>query len=361
MYRLFNSPPDSTIGVTNLTGWRQAQSVIRAELNKLLTYYRGNNNFLPNDHPIVRLLLGLSIPDGNVSIVADRIRSHASNMMSSLYIGSASSRPDFTVNSYFFNRKTYEILIEDDSPFNEEDTYNNWADAKAVSILHHPFNDLHMALPNGNYDGDGKMGYAVIAINPAKLLIQYKGYLDHCVRSGIKMIDAPNVFAYKYVITNALLDVIDLCLRNRFIAMYTGEPLTAYRKRHPLGIIDPTNYVTSAFNVGLKSMRDQVMPFDKVLTQMPAFTKGTQRDITQLPLLAVSRNTKWILDVCRTPLLSFLLRYNRDKPNYQNLSILNDIQNSLKVMENDRSIPSNADSVILTPINQIKEYLSVIR
>lgn len=359
MYRIFNNPININIGTSVITGWHNTEKQLAFEFQKLFTYYRSNLNFLPASHPVVKLLELLSLTDGTAGEVADRVSAQAENMMSNLQIGSPSSRPDFTLGSHFFNSKTFEILLADDSIFNADEVYENWKEAKPIRILHHPFNDMSLGVPNGRYEGDNDFGYAVITINPAMLLIQYKGYLDS-IRSN-NMVNQVSVrtFAFQYPIINCMYDVLNIALRNRITASYLGRPLAPFTRRHPFSINNYTANIDKVIEVYIKNIGNQAMSMDKAIEAMPCYGINARATLAYPEILA-SRNTKWIMDVARAPLLEFLVAYNNRTPNYQNLDFLNQIKRAITVMETDKSIPTNADGVVYRPINHMKEMLSRI-
>lgn len=359
MFEIFNDPVRHNIGTSHISGWNQSKAMLTAEMNKLFTYYRNNINFLPNQHFLVKLLNSVDYPtSGTIQATADMLSNYFQNNMTQLGIGSPFGRPDFSVNSWFFNKRTFEVLMMDDSSFDADDVYSNWKDAKPIKILHHPFNDLSLAIPNGKVDGGNVMGYAVILINPSMLAIQYKGYLDG-LNSDLAITPFTTAtFLHTYPILNTMGNMLDITIRNRLSAMYTGRPLEQFKRAHQVGVNNLTTQVDGALRSVLTLMRDQVLTFDKLLETIPSFTKVTQRDITPFPLNSMSRNTIWIYDVARAPLLDFLVRYNNDKPNYSNLQTLNLIKRSILEMEMDKSIPSNVSPIVKRHVDNLKEATS---
>lgn len=360
MFELFNTPLYHQIGTANITGWIQAKNILNMEFKRLENYHRQNISFIPNQHVLVRLIGSAVIPSGDVNQVAMQLSDQFDVRMNGLGIGSPFGRPDFTLNSWFYNKKTYEILIQDSSLFNAEDVYENWQDARPIRILHHPFNDLSLAYPNGKYISSAEPGYAVISINPSMLIIQYKAYLDFCKKHNKGIIQAPAIYLSQFPIFNMLKDHVDIALRNRLIDMFQGNPLSPYRSAYSTAINNPTLYVDAALANVVKQLRSQSFKFDKVLEIIPAFSKGTQRETTSFPFNAITHYTGWIYNVARAPLLDFLVRYGNTNPNYQNLDTINDIKRSILEMDMDKSIPNNASSVARKYINDLKGLTSIL-
>lgn len=342
MFELFNSPIFRQSGYITATGWNQAKTMLNAEYLKIERYHRSNITFVQNNHFLLRLL-ETDIPSGDINKVAMDLSDSFDSRMSTLGIGSPFGRPDFSVNSWFYNKRTYEILLQDASLFNAEDVYENWQDARPITVLHHPFNDMSMAYPNGKHVSNAEPGYAVISINPAKLLIQFKGYIDHCVKEK-KPIQSPNIWLSQYPIFNMLSSHIDIALRNRLIATFNGDGLQGFRNIYPLGINNPTSYVDAALASVIKNIGTQPLKFDRVLELIPAFSAASQRSVTPFPFNAITHSTEWIHEVARAPLLDFLVRYSKRYPNFENNDYINDIKRSLVELEMDKSIPNNAAS-----------------
>lgn len=360
MFEIFNMPLRYQLPTPNATGWVQARKVLNAEYTRLERYHRSNVSFVNNQNILVQLLADLQIPNGELGSVALELSDRFDNKMTGLGIGSVFGRPDFSLNSWFYNKRTFEILLQDSSLFDADDVYTNWQDARPIRILHHPFNDMSLAYPNGKYVSNEEPGYAVITINPAMLAIQYKGYLDWCMEFNKGMINAPAIYVSQFPIFNMLKDHIDIALRNRLISMYNNEPLAPFRSAYSTAINNPTMYVNAALASVIKNINGQAFKFDRVLEMMPAFSRDTQREITAFPLNAMTYSTNWIYEVARAPLLDFLVRYGQANPNYQNLDVINQIKRSITEMINDKSIPNNASSVSRKYIEDLERLTSVV-
>lgn len=359
MFEIFNNPLRHNIGTSHVTGWNQSKALISAELNKLFTYYRNNITFLPNNHLLVKLMMSTTFPNtGEMQIVADQLSNIYQNMATQLGIGSPYGKPDFSMNSWFFNKRTYEILMLDNSDFDADKTYNEWKNAKPIKVLHHPFNDFSFSVPNGRYDGGNKVGYAVILINPSMMAIQLKGYLDGLGEgANLTNLTIPS-FLFAYPVLNMMDDLVDITIRNRLISLYTGQPLEPFKRTHVLGLNNLTSTIDNTLKGLLDQLRNKAMKFDEVLETIPAFSKPTQRDTTPFPINAMTKNTSWIYDIARAPLLDFLVRYNNDRPNYQNLQMLNLVKRNIQQIEMDKSIPFNASPVVYTHLDSLKNATS---
>lgn len=360
MFEIFNTPLRHQIGTINITGWNQARNVLNTEYDRLKRYHQQNISFVNNDHILVKLLASTTFNSGLLSEVALELGDSFDNMMTPLGIGSPFGRPDFSINSWFYNKRTYEILVQDSSMFDADLIYENWKDAQPIRVLHHSFTDLSLAYPNGRYVSNEKPGYAVISINPAMLAIQYKGYLDSSKAGDNGIVQAPAIYLSKYPLFNMLKSHIDITLRNRLVATFQGNPVAPYRSAYSMAINNPTTYVDAALATVIKNLQVTPLKFDKVLEMMPAFSSDTQRSTLSFPFNAATHYTNWIYDVARAPILDFLVRYGNVNPNYQNLDIINDIKRSITEMEMDKSIPNNASAASREYYNSLKGLCSVI-
>lgn len=360
MFEIFNAPLRHQIGTVNVTGWVQARNVLNNEFERLKRYHQQNVSFVAGNHILVQLLAGVDFQDGLLDVVALELSDKFDNKMTSLGIGSPFGRPDFSINSWFYNKRTYEILVQDSSLFDAEEVYKNWKDARPIRVLHHTFSDLSLGFPNGRYNSNEKPGYAVISINPAMLAIQYKGYLDSGRANDNGIVQAPAIYLSKFPVFNMLKDHIDIAIRNRFINMFFGQANAPYRSAYSMAINNPTNYVDAALASAVKNLRSQPFKFDKVLELIPAFSVESQRGTMAFPFNIASHYTNWIYDVARAPVLDFLVRYGNVNPNYQNLDTINDIKRSLIEMKSDKSIPNNASDTVWTHIRNLEGLVAVI-
>lgn len=357
MFELFNGKLFHQLPTPNATGWNQARNVLNSEFLKLERYHRSNVSFVPSNHILIQLL-ATNIPDGLANEVALQLSDVFDNKMTALGIGSPYGRPDFSINSWFYNKRTYEILVQDSSLFDADEVMENWMDARPVRILHHPFNDMSLAYPNGKYVSNSEPGFAVISINPAMLVMQYKGYIEFCKKNQ-RVMQAPAIYISQYPLFNMVRDHIDIALRNRLFDMMWNRPLQPYRSSHSIGLNNPTTYVDAALASVIKNISNQPLKFNKVLEMIPAFTKDTQREVTPFPLNAITHYTGWIFNVARAPLLENLMMYSAKYPNYENNDYINDIRRSLQEMTLDRSIPSNVSHVVKDCIDSLTRLISV--
>lgn len=360
MYTLFNDPPRFDPGIIVAPGWRQLRVDFYTEINKIAKYYRNSSHFVTNEHILAKILLSSkAVFKGNPLKYAEAVRSQSESSITAWGLHSAWTNGRMPDKSWFYNNAVTELLVYDDSTFDEQAEFINWTDIEAVKVHHHPFDDVGMGIPNGRYLGGNKNGYAVISINVAKLMLQYEGYLKALSNSGAGTRFNPHNFIYSYVLVNMLKSHMDCALRNRLVTLFEGGIPTKNPRSHNIALNDLSLQVSNYLIRVLEFLQKGAFEFNKVVGNMPAFSAQYQPEVLMLPEIAPTRYVSWILDLARAPLLRFLLEYNNRAANYKNLYYINEIKRSYSQTINDKTIPNYISGQALNDFHQLGSLLNL--
>ena len=360
MFELFNDEPANNAGKIILPQFIYLRGVLDRDIGQIINYYQNEVTSVPNEHLLVKFLMSLNVSmkrdlqnyidtAGDVGMmVAQSMR-----LTSSLGYGSIFSPGPF------YGRKTEEIVIIEDSPFDIYKAQQDWRALRPVRVLSHPFTDMSLGRCNGNYNGSTESGIAVIAINVAMLALQYRcWYEQERQPDPSEAARTVHQFVSMYPITNMIYSHVDVAFFNRLVAQFLIEKVAPYRKCHPFFVVDISARVDAVIEQQLQVLESSSKTFDQILSAVPGATHGDLRDVIRMPRVIPTRQVKWAMIVARLQLIRFLVQMNVVAQNPENSWYLGKIRQDLRLFRNERAIPHDVMTEVETTIlNDIAPYL----
>lgn len=354
MYNLFNlAGPANTPAV--ISGeWPTLKRNLRRNVGTVVSYYRKAPQGVPAQHYLVRLLHNLGIPMG---LNATRYAEHAdavcyrlANMMQMF----TPYQYGKTLNGEFYGKGVTEIIIGHDSIFNVEEAERNWENLTPIRVLHHPVNNLDMALPAG-YNLSGSHGFAVIAIDIPKLAFQYRcWWLRDRLRAASSDANPMTTqqFVHMYVLPNMLFSQTDYVLFNRAHALATGYPLQPKLFRHPFMLPDYSKQVDGFLNkqIGYATKTDR--NFRALLRFFPALYVDNFDKVLEVPEMPMTMQVEWAMWLARVYGADFLATLSKKGGMITNPQEYNAMRIMLRKLQSNNMFervltPSKADEVML--------------
>lgn len=339
MYDLFDNPPDVNYGNVLLPEFVYIKGAFIRDITKITQYYHRFVTSVPNEHLLVKLLLGMNVSmkrelENYVDVVKDQLGfiANSHRLTSSLGYGKVFSP------GVFYGNRTSEIIIADDTEFDIQAAWRNWRELQPVTVLRHPFTDVSMARPIGRHYESRESGIAVISINIPMLALQYRAwYTQEKHIEGTTSLGTKH-FVSMYPITNMVKSHLDIAIFNRMVNLYFLEEVAEYKKAYPFYILDQSLKLDNVLEKQLEILRRRPLNFDQVINAVPAVTKPHLVDVMRLPKVIPTRQVKWGLTVARLPLIRFLIDLNQFNNVSRNRMYLNRLRNSLRAMRNDKTL-----------------------
>lgn len=340
MHTLFNEPYGFNSGVQNLNGWNNARTNIYTELNKVADYYHEAADWLPNHHPLVKILKddhSMLYEDANNTFIDARNRwLRDANMYG---INTVYRRAASTIGNIAYPRNIKEILVMDDSTMDVNQAKLTWKDLAPIKVLDHPYSDLALCIPNGNYQNpNGISGVAFITINIPLLILQYRLWQKYeAERNGFDK-DNPAIFLVRYPLFNIINSHMDVIIRNRFMKFYQKQEPDKFYKAYQGGVVvnDTSNMVDRALRHCADIVRKTPMRFVELHQQIPQLSVDNLQNSLILPDMSFTRTVRWVYDASRVNWYCFLLQYNEELKNSKNIAEIEHMRRRVKLMINDK-------------------------
>lgn len=353
MYALFSQPSRHYGGQIEANRFIDVQKRIYEDVERVVQYYRYGAFAVKTNHLLVRLINAMNTP---LSYELDR------------YYESATSRALFTANTFEFTtainqgkwheghfyHDCKELIIAYTGNDDPSELDKNWKDLKAVHVLETPVSNLKYMVPNG-ISHNVERGQAVIGIDLAKLMIQYRGFvMDQRARTlqGLEGNLSNAHFVAKYVLPNMLYSQTDLVITNRLINLFDGAPMGDSVKSLPFHISDYSALLDRSLNEVLKRIKDARLEYQNILKQIPVIFNDFP---LQMPDIAETRQVWWALFITRFKVIEFLWNLG-DKTRHFNQTHINKLLIDLKRFKSDNVFSTRLTPELLSNVNYFMRH-----
>lgn len=343
MLKLFNMERISNPGTQSVAGWNYVKHSLQTNLDKVISYYQLNATAVDASHILNRIIITLAFGNHYEPRLYESLLSRSVTQYSGT-LGLTSSVSKGLIHSgEFYGRNSKEIIIAHSSQdYNLNEVCKNWQDVCAVEVLHHPYTDLGLDIPDGRKDSV-ESGLSIIAINFPLLGLQYKMFKeneDRIARETGKPKRTLQQFIRCYVLTNMLKSHLDYVIFNRLYAEHKEIPINKSRGSHPFGLIDVNGHLTEVQKLQLKMISNTSYRFSDILKTIGGVTKNDLLEVSELPKMALTRQVLWGLIPSRLKMLSFVTTVSGPMGRALNSAEINRIQLTLREMNTSRVMRS---------------------
>lgn len=340
MHTLFNDQHIYSIGGVALPNWNNARKNLYDEINKVVRYFRGAREWLPNNNLLVKILKADHTPlysnaDYTIEAARDRWLRDAELYGINTPLRKASYLPENMI--YPQNVKEY-VAMDDSIPYGN-DVKINWKKLEPIKVLDHPYADLNLSIPNGKFIGDPINGMNVfLSINIPLLVLQYRLWQSiEAKQEGIDP-DQPAVFLVRYPLTTIINSHMDVVLRNRFMNFYNGREPRPFKVIRQGGVVvnDTSNFVDRSLRECVKLISSKDLNFAGLNQIIPMLSYDNLAQALILPDMSYTRTLRWVYDASRINWYSFLVQYNNDRKMSKNNDVIDHMRRRIRMMDNDK-------------------------
>lgn len=311
MQRLFNMGRISNPGSQTVAGWVYTKHSLQTNLEKVINYYRLNPTAVDASHILNRIISTLAFGNAYAPEVYERLLDASIPQYAGALGLTSSASKGVLHTGEFFGKNCREIIVaHNESNYDLKDVCENWQDVAAVTVLHHPFTDLQLNIPDGRKES-AEFGLCVIAINFNLLGLQYKMFKEHeerLARETGKVKRTMQQFIRSYVMPNMLPSILDYTIFNRLHTNFLGRICNKVRNPHPFQLIDIGRTLDQVQTLQLKMITNSSYRFLEILNTIPAVSKPSLLEVSELPRMAATRQVAWALVPARLKMLSFLMQ-----------------------------------------------------
>lgn len=361
MYTLFNLTEKDRRHRLSIPKFSHVHQIINSETQKVQGYYRFHSPHMPSNHLLIQLILSL-----NVSLERDLLD----------YVGTVEEKTPLIAKTFklihptnqkietydgtFYNKNTVEYIIASDESFDVNKAWEMWRSIAPVKIHSHPFNDMSIGLPNGNYPLHMPKGPAVISINIPMFALQYRAWVQYEQNKDTTSQSLQN-FISNYVIPNMVKRHTEICLINRTIAYCTEQPISEFSKLHPFMVVDYSGKVDEVLILRDQYLDKRKVDFNQLFLVYDALYFKHWANVLRLPDLAPTRHVRWIYLLSYLPYVYFYLRTLVRQNSKLDREVAMKIRRHIRYMENTQVIPTNLDQHTNIYLQETKNILDTLR
>lgn len=339
--------------------FERVRDPLRRDLETIVNYHRQKEGWVQNQHPLMRLLGSIPVsfkrdPQNYVDAVRDvGLRTAGMvGMTTSVSFGRIWSPGPF------YGSKSKEVLIAHGEEFDVDAAGKDWKNLQPIQVMRHPYSDLSIARPDGQYLPGSLPGISVISINVPMLAFQYRCWCEDATVSQYdqKTYVATSHFMYAYPITNMVYSHLDVALFNRMaITLFSDGQLGRWVRAHPVYGTDRSSWVDTAITQTLTGVSRAYLSFDQLLDSLPLITAPNLRHLLMVPDTAPTRQVSWALILALLPYIRFLVRSNLGGRSGPNTAYLNRIWIWLRRIKNDRLLENRLPPEIYREVREMIE------
>lgn len=319
MYDIFLEPRRNYSGLLSEYVINTFQRRAVEDVERTIDYYRLRNFATDNNHLLSQIILLLGVP-----LSYDLLKYHELVLARSYYVANALKLTtsinygQWHVGTFYYNCPELIIAYNgEDSPI---ELIKDWRNLSPVKVLTSPISNLNYLLPDGK-NNSSERGLAVIGIDLAMLMIQYRGYLEDIATTEGYV--HPKFFLMKYVLPNMLKSQTDWALFNRLYNLEMGAPMGEAYRRLPFHISHYEISLDKLLETFLSRLRDSSRDYENYIEQFPSVFSDTP---LRMPDMAETRQVWWALFLARQRVIEFLLDIGGNKGIQHNRALINQLK-----------------------------------
>ena len=360
MYTLFDITEKDRRYRINIPKFTHVRDVLCRETEKVVDYYRFHTPRIPSNHLLIKLIHSLNVsmsrelPD-YVATVEDKTDMIAKTFK---FIHPTNSSAT-TFDGTFYNENTVEYIVASEEPFNIALAWEKWRSIVPVKIHSHPFSDMSIGIPNGNYPNHMTKGSAVISINIPMLALQYRAWVWNEQNRG-ETSRSLESFVSNYVLTNMIKRHTEICLVNRTINFCTERPISEFTRQHPFMVVDYSGKVDEVLVSRDKYLSQRKADFKQLFLVYDTLYFDSWAEVLALPKIAPTRHVSWLFLLSYLPYIYFYLAVIQKQDSRLDRELAVSIKRHIGYMENTQLIPTNIDQHSNILLQEIKNLLVIL-
>lgn len=343
MLKLFNMERISNPGTQSVAGWNYVKNGLQTNLEKVISYYQLNATAVDASHILNRIITTLAFGNHYEPRLYEGLLDRSVTQYAGVLGLTSSVSKGLIHTGEFYGRNSKEIIIaHTGQDYNLSEVCKKWQDISAVEVIHHPYTDLCLNIPDGRVDSI-ESGLSIIAIDFKLLGLQYKMFKENEERIASQTGKPKRTlqqFIRCYVLTNMLKSHLDYVIFNRLYCEHKGIPVNKARGNHPFGLIELNYQLSEVQKLQLKMISNTAYRFSDILKTIGAVTKNDLLEVSELPRMALTRQVLWGLIPSRLKMLSFVTTVSGPMGRALNSPEIYRIQLTLREMNTSRVMRS---------------------
>lgn len=302
-----------------------------SELNKLKEYYRTREIFIDNKHILAKLV---DLLDASLTIDINKyyeiIDTQAPYIARQLGLVSNISNGTIFEN-IFYKGNSYEIINSVTTDILVFELEKKWKDKECLKVTYTDETDLDFHLLNGSKPKN-KTSLTVFELDIPLMMMMYRGWAKERLKNGMNT--SSQAFIATIVLPNALDNMLDLTLFNRFIKLTNDEYIKDFRIKHPIPVLDYSYGVDKIYKEVIKDVYNNNIYLDQMLSTIPVMVNNNTKDALHINRPFPNRQSEWVIWVSRVYYIGFILDTLGRRGIRKNLDIFNTLPYLIKELKN---------------------------
>ena len=365
MYNIFDPKLGHETAIVNkkVIKFEHVRQTLHRSLGDVIAYYQRANYRVSQEHIVYDILKMLRISTKRELNDYVRVAREKTPLIAKrLKLIHPTNENAVGVNGTFYNSTVSEYLIATEEEFNIQLAWRNWKSIAAIKVHSHPYNDISMALCDGNYPTYGITdGYAIMTINLSLLALQYRAFCEELYSAGTTITSShTRSFIQRYVVTNMLKRHVEIALINRTMCGYVGDPIHDFTKLHPIYVPDYDRRTNDVVAIRSEIMLAGSYRVDVLFRMFDCIWFEDWTQVIKLPDMPPTRPVKWVMVLNYMRYLEFYLKGLARNNNSLQQDAFNKIRLQLKSLSVERGMPTHMAGSVYASIENVKQLLQPV-
>ena len=352
MIRYFTSKRNGlALPIKKYTRFDYLRNRYQLELEKIKAYYRERDTAINNNHILSKII---DLLDASISLDINKyyeiVDTQGPYVCRQLGLVSNINNGEIFEN-IFYKQNSYEIINYVTNDIITYELETDWKNRECLKVTYTDETDLDFHLLNGS-KSKYKESLTVFELDVPMMLLMYRSWSKARLREN-KSTDS-NVFISTIVIPNALNNMLDLVLFNRFMCITNNINIPLFRIKHPIPVFDYSYGIDKIYKEVVKDVYNNNIYLDQMMSTIPCMFNSNMKDTLFINRPYPNRQSEWVIWLARIKHISFILNVLGYRGIAKNKDVFNSLPYLLKELKNrSTNIYSKLNGILLN--NFIKE------
>lgn len=334
-----------TLPIKKYTRFDYLRNRYLIELEKIKVYYRERDSGVNNNHILSKII---DLLDASINLEVNKyyeiVDTQGPYVCRQLGLVSNINNGDVLQN-IFYKQNSYEIINYVTTDILTYELETNWKNKECLKVTYTDETALDFHLLNGSKIKN-KESLTVLELDVPLMMLMYRSWCKDRLRNN-RSTDS-NVFISTIVLPNALNNMLDLTLFNRFMCLTNEIDIPSFRIKHPIPILDYSYGIDNIYKEVIKDIYNNNIYLDQMMSTIPCIYNITMKDALFINRPYPNKQSEWVIWVARIKYISFLLNVLGYRGIVKNKDVFNTLPYLLKELKNrSTNVYSKLNGVLL--------------
>lgn len=327
-----NDPLDITYGRKLYPKWDWIKRSYVDSIDNLVSWYNSKSYAVNNSHVLVQIIKSLFPGSYNTNLIDyfKDVDTNARYTARLFKLVNNISNGEF-YSDLFYHSNSYELICHVDQEYDLIEVDRNYAVYSPLRVVYTEETALDFHLLTGTKTKPTPQ-LTVLELDISLMMVMYRAWARRRIKFNLGA--DPRVFVGTIVIPNAIKTMVDLVIFNRFIGICNDSPLSNFRVKHKIFVIDYARGVDDVLRRVADDMLNTNSPLLQFINTIPTIYYPDMFSALRLGRRVYTRQSLWSAWIARIKYSSTLLDLIGTNGFNRNTSIIKMIHYDVRELKN---------------------------